>query len=331
MKLDEKPTDPAHPLLVESKTEKKKEDVAGTFGLQKPSEINPDVVKNDAQDELLRKAEEIRKKRKALELEKIRQEEKAKSADFMKKGALKGGFFNKKKTEKNTEKKPNPGIAKTSAKTSVKSKEKVIDLTNIEKKDNLQIPEVQESIRKTLSDTDSWLTPELAQVFATRPDLLKGLQDPKVQDALQLMQSNPAEAKVKYGGDSEVEKYMKEFSTLMATHFQLLAEKEAKKQKQQTKTQEKTTDIKPVTKKKDDISPESIAAATQGMNLPAGDAEKLKDPKIVEAMMDPGVQRVIEQLKRGVQVDFRTLGRQDPQLATRLHLLVSSGILGVAS
>ena len=46
---------------------------------------------------------------------------------------------------------------------------------------DLTMPEVQDAMRNTLKDTNSWMTPELLQAFATRPDLLKGMNNPKVK------------------------------------------------------------------------------------------------------------------------------------------------------
>ena len=57
---------------------------------------------------------------------------------------------------------------------------------------DLRMPEVQEAMKNTLKDTNSWMTPELLKAFATRPDLLKGMNNPKVKQAMDMMQKDPA-------------------------------------------------------------------------------------------------------------------------------------------
>lgn len=60
------------------------------------------------------------------------------------------------------------------------------------------------------------------------PVLAKGMTDPECQHALDLLKSNPAEAKKKYEGNKKVESFMKAFMSSVGEHFSKLGEKEHK-------------------------------------------------------------------------------------------------------
>merc|ERR1719375_2884598 len=97
------------------------------------------------------------------------------------------------------------------------------------KLDSLKLPEVQAALKQQTEEmkTDqSWCTPQLMQALASRPDLMKGLQNPRVMEALSLMQKDSATAKKKYENDKEVTDFLMEFSKLMATHFDVLSKEQ---------------------------------------------------------------------------------------------------------
>merc|ERR1719421_1640564 len=68
----------------------------------------------------------------------------------------------------------------------------------------LQMQEVQEAMKGTtdwLKEDNSWVTPQLAAALQMNPTLLQGLQNPKITEALGLMQSDPKKMQAKYGND----------------------------------------------------------------------------------------------------------------------------------
>ena len=67
-----------------------------------------------------------------------------------------------------------------------------------------------------------WVTPDLMSKLQQNSILAAGLRNPKCTAAIQLMQENPAEAQKKFGGDEEVDLFMKEFGKVMAAHFESL-------------------------------------------------------------------------------------------------------------
>lgn len=69
--------------------------------------------------------------------------------------------------------------------------------------------------------------------FQANPTIRSGLMHPKCSAAMQMMQSNPEEAKRRFAGDPEVDAFMREFGKVMSEHFNALGEKQAKEQKQQ--------------------------------------------------------------------------------------------------
>merc|ERR1712224_1088786 len=105
------------------------------------------------------------------------------------------------------------------------------------KLDSLKLPEVQAALKQQtekMKTDQSWCTPQLMQALASRPDLMKGLSNPRVMEAFTLMQKDAAAAKKKYENDKEVTDFLMEFSKLMATHFELLGKEEEKSPPQAT-------------------------------------------------------------------------------------------------
>lgn len=88
-----------------------------------------------------------------------------------------------------------------------------------------------------LAATTEWITPALLAVFQENEVIKNGLGNQKCTQALQLMLSDPKEAKKRFEGDSEVELFMSEFGKVMSSHFdQLGATQENQKQKLESKT-----------------------------------------------------------------------------------------------
>lgn len=72
-------------------------------------------------------------------------------------------------------------------------------------------------------------------MFQENEVIKNGLGNPKCTQALQLMLSDPKEAKKQFEGDSEVELFMSEFGKVMSSHFNQLGATQ-EKQKLGSKT-----------------------------------------------------------------------------------------------
>ncbi|CAD7957602.1 unnamed protein product [Amoebophrya sp. A120] len=297
---------------------------------------------NDAQDELMklmakkRQQKEEEKKQLQKEEEKKKQKELLKEGGLFKKGFLKGAGT---KAASGSKSKAAEGAQQNKKRTDV------VDLSEkvTKKAPDLSLPEVQNAMKSTLQDTNNWLTPELTRVFASRPDLVAGMQNPKVQECIQMMRSDPVAAKAKFQDDKEVVKYMEDFSRLMGTHFDVLAKK-AEKENQNTSNantggsgvgttgSEPTAASKVSKKSTKPMAPDkAFRKAAKNMNLSEEENRKFQDPRVVEAMMDPKVQQVIAMVKAGRGLDMRDIGRRDMDLFQKLRYLLDQGILGVSA
>lgn len=189
---------------------------------------------------------------------------------------------------------------------------------------SLQLPEVQQAVRQQMSQMQedaSWVTPQLLQALQTRPDLLKGMSDPKIKEAIALMQKDPEEAKRRFEGNPEVTSFLKDFSSLMATHFDVLAAGAGK------------------------TAPNSAAgvgaAAARAAALPPSDSAAIatapqealviEDPQVQEALRDPEVQRLIAEVRAGRNLEMRELCRENPRLFVRLKVLLDKGVLAMTT
>jgi hypothetical protein len=65
-------------------------------------------------------------------------------------------------------------------------------------------------------------------VFQTNDVIRNGLNNARCTAALQMMQSDPKEAKKRFEGDPEIDLFMKEFGKVMSLHFNELSESQSK-------------------------------------------------------------------------------------------------------
>merc|ERR1712070_709170 len=188
------------------------------------------------------------------------------------------------------------------------------------RRESLKLPEVQRMVQENtrkLKEDQSWVTPQLMQALAARPDLSKAMSEPKIQEAMQLMQSDPEAAKQKFKDDPDVTKFMKDFTGLMATHFDVLS-KEAPNPKAASPppaTTQKAIDA-PITGL--DLSAKPPPAAAQ----PARKGEKplpTEDPKILALLQDPEVMNLIAAIRAGRPFELHELGRQNPRLFQKVR------------
>jgi hypothetical protein len=113
-----------------------------------------------------------------------------------------------------------------------------VDLTHIkstQKQENETIKEINKEIKlesakssHPLSDIinkkDEWMTQDLLMKFAQKPHMLKYFMDPRFAEVIQLMQKDPKTAVEKYGYIPEFNEFIKEFSGIMAEHFEKLGQ-----------------------------------------------------------------------------------------------------------
>lgn len=117
------------------------------------------------------------------------------------------------------------------------SNKEIVDLTHIKAKEQNEIKEVQEKMKelknvnsnapnvKLLNDMvkegnkDKWMNNDLMTRLMKNPKLMKYFMHPDFSSILQLMQTNPALCKEKFGNNPEFNDFFKEFSSIMADHF----------------------------------------------------------------------------------------------------------------
>lgn len=187
------------------------------------------------------------------------------------------------------------------------------------KRMSLQMPEVQQAMQgvEKLKQDQSWVTPQLMAALQSRPELLKSLSDPKIQEAMQLMQTDPDEARRRYSDNEEVSKFIKDFGSLMATHFNVLS-----KEASNTKPQSGYSAPKEQIAK----SPKPVQNA---QNVQNAQALPTDDPKVAAAFQDPEVQQLLSELYAGKPLEMHELCQQRPHLFHKVKILLDSGLLAL--
>jgi len=286
-----------------------------------------DAETNDAAEEMMRKALEAREKKRR------ETEEARRTSDLASSGGMKKGFLSSAKAPK--------------AKRQPKPQEDVEEVPFIggldpesARRESLKLPEVQQALQQNMSklqEDKSWVTPTLLNALQSRPDLLQGLSNPRVQEAMALMQRDPEEAKRKFAGDADVAKFLQEFSGLMATHFDVLS-KEAPKPVPGAGAPAPVPMGSPASIANPLLElegaqvarPASRAVSTQ--HIPPDDpaAKAMADPKVSEAFQDPEVQALLSRLYAGQNLEMHELARENPRLFMKVQILLDAGLLGTA-
>jgi hypothetical protein len=273
--------------------------------------VPADEVANEAAEEMMQKALAAReKKQKASEESR---KEALKSTGGLKKGFFANSTGSKKKEPKKKDSSNDQQIA-------VKSPDEDIPYITGSgadpkqaKLDALKLPEVQAALKqqteKMKTDT-SWCTPQLMQALASRPDLMKGLSNPKITQAFTEMQQDAQAAKKKYENDEEVTNFLMEFSKLMATHFEVLGKDEPERKPQTTY---QAPDGKMV----------------QGIPQNPEMQKMLENPEVQKALKDPEVQQIIAEMQRGRPLEMRELAGQNPRLFQKLKILLDAGLFNL--
>jgi len=278
---------------------------------------------NEYATALMKKALAVREQ-KHKETEQDRKKADLASSGGLKKGFLSGGKSRKSQTEKR----------RTSP---AKSNSEVEEIPFIRgsadpeaaRRESLKLPEVQRALQQgtqKLKEDKSWVTPQLLQALGSRPDISKAMSDPKVQEAMQLMQTDPEAAKKKYKDDVEVTKFLKDFTGLMATHFEVLGNEVPKTPKpaQPPVESQKAIDA-PLT------GLDLCAKPPPMMARPSSNGEKLPtdDPKVMAAMQDPEVMALIAAIRAGQPLELHQIARTNERLFMKVKILLDNGLLAM--
>merc|ERR1712003_43535 len=125
-----------------------------------------------------------------------------------------------------------------------------------------------------------------------------------------------------YKDDPEVMDFLKEFSGLMATHFDVLSKEEPKGSKSSASSTSASADSA-VRSIGNGAKSNSRQATATPEPLP------IEDPKVAAAFSDPEVQCLIANLRAGRPMEMHEIGRRNPKLFEKVKVLLDSGVLSM--
>jgi len=181
-----------------------------------------------------------------------------------------------------------------------------------------------------------WATDDLMGKLQSNPVLLRGLQNPKCQEAMQLMQSDPTAAKKKFEHDAEVGAFMQAFSAVMAEHFTRLGEQQAKEEAQKNPPPvpipEGNVEVGPLhaqamAREKERQGKAGGAITEVNREEEARVKEIVQDDELRDLLMDPKLQQILQECNdpRKFQAHMR-----DPVTAYKIKKLYDAGLVGTA-
>lgn len=201
----------------------------------------------------------------------------------------------------------------------------------------LLLPEVQEAMKHAAGGGlggaggggggggQGWLTPELLEKIAEKPRLAAMLADPRFSQAMKLMSTAPQEALGMFASSPEARESFTELMSLLSTHFTALGkaadEKAAAEEEERKRVAEGP------------LAREALRRAADGLGAAAAPATAeeeakvervLQQPELRELLMDPGMQRVLQECG-----DPQALARymRHPEYGPKLQLMARAGLV----
>lgn len=199
------------------------------------------------------------------------------------------------------------------------------------------LPEVQEAMEQSAADPlggsgggsgnagESWLTPELLEKISEKPRLAAMLTDPRFAKAMQLMSTSPQEALGMFASSPEARESFTELMSLLSTHFKALGKAANEKTAAEEADRKKVAD--------GPLAQEALRRAAEGVGVAATPATKeetaavedvLQRPELRELLMDPGMQRVLQECGEP-QVLARYM--RHPEFGPKLRLMSQAGLI----
>merc|ERR1711920_919531 len=113
--------------------------------------------------------------------------------------------------------------------------------------------------------------------------------------------------------------FLKEFSALMATHFDVLGKEEAKNTNGASKPTTSPSSVQPVVR----------PVGNGSSSTPNLEPLPIDDPKVAAAFSDPEVQALIASLRAGKPMEMHELCRRNPRLFEKVKILLDAGLLSM--
>lgn len=99
--------------------------------------------------------------------------------------------------------------------------------------------EIGKSLNYIQDKKDEWCNTNLLTAIAQKPSLMKFFMDPRFAEAIQVMQKDPQKFMEIYGKNPEFNEFIREFSSIMSTHFNKIGEDKQSQQPPMDKEVEK--------------------------------------------------------------------------------------------
>ena len=268
----------------------------------------------------------------------------------MKKGFGSGfakGFFNdsnKKKDSKSS--KSNNTNASTTTTTTSNSNSTTINVTK-KKDDDGKLKDIMKDVKKAMDDDTNpllkqlqqgdWVTDDLKTAFSKNSIVTNGFSNPKCMAAMELMKTNPNEAKKRFEGDPDVDIFMKEFGRLMSDHFNKLGSKQTTSSSSSTNGSgiQEVKEVKEVgplqveaMKRNNYTNTNTTTTMNDNNDVKDSDVSKiLNDPELSSMLMDVELQRVLKECEDPMKFQFYM---RDPVIARKIEKLWKAGLVGTA-
>lgn len=299
-------------------------------------------------EQMMAAQQQAKKKEDKEKAQKSAKEEKKKLGDGFKKGFLggsSGGSKNNKNSKGNdskTRKQLNSAQVSSGNSVTAAKKDDKEDIPTLSAKSSnkgLVLDDVQKALKEEEDGNPllkqlqggEWANDDLMSKLQKDPVLLRGLQNPKCQAAMQLMQSDPKEAKKRFEKDPEVSAFMQAFAALMADHFTRLGQQQDGQQQQKTgAVPTGNVEVGPlhaqaVQRQKQQGNSGAIAEVNKEEDERV--KEIVQDKELRDMLIDPKLQQILQECNDPIRFQAHM---RDPVTAYKIRKLYDAGLVGTA-
>ena len=251
------------------------------------------------------------------------------------------GFFNDSSSKKKDNSKSSKPTTTSSSNTKPNDDKKDKDTINVIKKkeDDGKLKDIIKDVKKAMDDDTNpllkqlqqgdWVTDDLKTVFQSNKIVRDGFSNPKCMAAMELMKTNPNEAKKRFEGDPDVDQFMREFGKLMSDHFNKLGGSQSNNN-QKTGVQEvrEVQEVGPLQVEAMKRNKEINNKTVNNNDIKDTDVSNiLNDPELAAMLMDVELQRILKECEDPLKFQYYM---KDPIISKKIQKLWKAGLVGTA-
>lgn len=172
-----------------------------------------------------------------------------------------------------------------------------------------------------INKKEEWMNDEFFKKLINNKNLIKYFSNPKINEVISLLSTNPQKAKELYGNNAEFNDFFKEFNSFMGNHFQELSKSKEKIYEDSKKIDNNTDTNTIINKNKNEL--DELRKSMKQLSL-----NYKNDEQVYNAINDTEVQYVILYIQKLGMIDLNAI-KCSEVTKRKIKLLLDKGFFKV--